>query len=207
MLKLVRIEAPKIYLTVRFTELEAGTLATCELCLFVLLYLAFASVESPISCELPAIWREFWGGLPFLLLVGFWRKWRNSSDSLIIEDLDVPYTCKISRIRIAFSSWFSFLGLRADVVVFYPTPNVHFQAIGWDSIEQAILFERRATRGSQDRAPKWQARAIPAGHLASLSGAHSHVSSAEACLCPRGKKGGRQTMGRTFTTLLPFFSF
>ena len=53
MLKLVRIEAPKIiYPTVRFTELEAGTLATCELCLFVLLYLAFASVESPISCEL-----------------------------------------------------------------------------------------------------------------------------------------------------------
>ena len=30
MLKLARIEAPKIYLTVRFTELEAGTLATCE---------------------------------------------------------------------------------------------------------------------------------------------------------------------------------
>ena len=37
MIKLVRIEAPKIYLTARFTELEAGTLATCELCLFVLL--------------------------------------------------------------------------------------------------------------------------------------------------------------------------
>ena len=55
MLKLVRIEAPKIYLTARFTELVAGTLATCELRLFVLLYLAFASVESPISCELPAI--------------------------------------------------------------------------------------------------------------------------------------------------------
>ena len=61
MIKLVRIEAPKIYLTARFTELEAGTLATGELCLFVLLivylvrYLAFASVESPISCELPAI--------------------------------------------------------------------------------------------------------------------------------------------------------
>ena len=124
---------------------------------------------------------------------------------MIIEDLDVPYTSKISKIRIAVSSWFSFLGLRADVVVFYPTPNVHFQAIGWDSIKQAILFERRATRGSQDRAPKWQARAIPAGHLASLSGAHSHVSSAEACLCPRGKKGGRETMGRTFTSLLPFF--
>ena len=31
------IEAPKIYLTARFTELEAGTLATCELRLFVLL--------------------------------------------------------------------------------------------------------------------------------------------------------------------------
>ena len=92
------------------------------------------------------------------------------------------------------------------MVVFYPTPNVHFQAIGWDiSIEQAILLERRATRVSQDRARKWQARATPAGHLPSLSGAHSHVSSAEACLCPRGKKGGRQTMGRTFTTLLPFF--
>ena len=98
------------------------------------------------------------------------------------------------------------------MVVFYPTPNVHFQAIGWDSIEQAILFERRATRASQDRAPKWQARATPAGHLASLSGAHSHVSSAEVCLCPRGKKGGeeeekggKETMGRTFASLLPFF--
>ena len=33
----MRIEALKIYLTARFTELEAGTLATCELCLFVLL--------------------------------------------------------------------------------------------------------------------------------------------------------------------------
>ena len=55
MLKLVRIEAPKIYRTVRFTELEVGTLATRKLCLFVLLYLAFASVESPISCELSAI--------------------------------------------------------------------------------------------------------------------------------------------------------
>ena len=44
-----------MYLTFPFTELEARTLATCELCLFVLLYLAFASVESPISCELPAI--------------------------------------------------------------------------------------------------------------------------------------------------------
>ena len=83
------------------------------------------------------------------------------------------------------------------MVVFYPTPNVHFQAIGWDSIEQAILFERRATSASQDRARKWQARANQAGHghLASLSGAHSHVSSAEACLCPRGKKGGRETTG------------
>ena len=91
------------------------------------------------------------------------------------------------------------------MVVFYPTPNVHFQAIGWDSIKQGILFERRATRASQDRARKWQARANQAGHLASLSGAHSLVSSTEACLCPRGKKGGRETMGRTFTTLLPFF--
>ena len=37
LIKLVRIEAPKMYLTARFTELEAGTLATCELYLFVLL--------------------------------------------------------------------------------------------------------------------------------------------------------------------------
>ena len=37
MIKLVRIKAPKIYLTARFTELEAGTLATCELFLFALL--------------------------------------------------------------------------------------------------------------------------------------------------------------------------
>ena len=51
------------------------------------------------------------------------------------------------------------------MVVFYPTPNVYFQAIGWDSIEQAILFERRATSASQDRARKWQARANQAGHL------------------------------------------
>ena len=100
------------------------------------------------------------------------------------------------------------MGLRADVVVIYPTPNVHFQATGSDiSIEQAILFERRATRVSQDRARKWQARATPVGHRPSLSGAHSYVSSAEACLCPRCKKGGRETMGRTFTTLLPFFFF
>ena len=42
------------------------------------------------------------------------------------------------------------------------------------------------------------------GHLASLSGAHSPVSSAEACLCLRGRKGARETMGRTSTTLLPF---
>lgn len=61
MIKLVRIEAPKIYLTAPFTELEAGTLATSELSIrlvnqnCILLYLAFASVESPISCELPAI--------------------------------------------------------------------------------------------------------------------------------------------------------
>ena len=40
----------------------------------------------------------------------------------------------------------------ADVVVFYPTANVHFQVIGWDSIEQAILFEWRAMSASQDRA-------------------------------------------------------
>ena len=51
------------------------------------------------------------------------------------------------------------------MVVFYPTPNVYFQAIGWDSIEQAILFELRATSASQDRARKWQARANQAGHL------------------------------------------
>ena len=51
------------------------------------------------------------------------------------------------------------------MVIFYPTPNVHFQAIGWDSIEQAILFERRATSASQDRARKWQARANQASHL------------------------------------------
>ena len=37
MIKLVRIVAPKIYLTIPFTELVAGTLATSELCLFVLL--------------------------------------------------------------------------------------------------------------------------------------------------------------------------
>ena len=37
MIKLGRIEAPNIYLTASFTELEAGTLATCELFLFVLL--------------------------------------------------------------------------------------------------------------------------------------------------------------------------
>ena len=42
------------------------------------------------------------------------------------------------------------------------------------------------------------------GHLASLSGAHSPVSSAEACLCLRGRKGARETMGRTSKTLLPF---
>ena len=51
------------------------------------------------------------------------------------------------------------------MVVFYPTPNVYFQATGGDSIEQAILFERRATSASQDRARKWQARANQAGHL------------------------------------------
>ena len=70
---------------------------------------------------------------------------------MIIEDLDVPYTSKISKIRIAVSSWFSFLGLRADVVVFYPPRYVYFQAIGEDSIEQAILFERWATSASKDR--------------------------------------------------------
>ena len=37
MIKLVRIVAPKIYLRPPVTELEAGTLATSELCLFVLL--------------------------------------------------------------------------------------------------------------------------------------------------------------------------
>ena len=38
-----------------------------------------------------------------------------------------------------------------------------------------------------------------------ISRAYSHVFSAEACLCPRGTKCGRETMERTFITLLPFF--
>ena len=37
MIKLVRIEAPKIYVTAPFRKLKAGTLATSELGLFVLL--------------------------------------------------------------------------------------------------------------------------------------------------------------------------
>ena len=49
MIRLVRIEAPKIYLTARFTELEAGTLATCELRLFVLL-IAYLLVVASCFC-------------------------------------------------------------------------------------------------------------------------------------------------------------
>ena len=37
-----------------------------------------------------------------------------------------------------------------------------------------------------------------------ISGAHSHVFSEEACLCARETKYGRETMERTFITLLPF---
>ena len=93
------------------------------------------------------------------------------------------------------------------MVVFYPTPNVHFQAIGWDSIEQAILFERRATRASQDRAPKWQARATPASHLASLSGAHSHVSPQKhVCVLEARKVGERRWDERSHHSY-PFFFF
>ena len=49
MIKLGRIGAPKIYLTAPFTELEAGTLATCELCLFVLL-IRIAYLVVPCFC-------------------------------------------------------------------------------------------------------------------------------------------------------------
>ena len=84
MLKLVRIEAPKIYLTVRFTELEAGTLATCELCLFVLLiriaYLVVSCFcfgrDSPFmraSSDLKGILR----GSSFFTLGGVWKKTKN----------------------------------------------------------------------------------------------------------------------------------
>ena len=100
------------------------------------------------------------------------------------------------------------------MVVFYPPPDLHFQAIGWDSIEQATSSSgEQRTRAKTERVSGRLGRPRP-GHLASLSGAHSHVSSAEACLCPRGRKGGeeeerrkggKETMGRTFTSLLPFF--
>ena len=49
MIRLVRIEAPKIYLIARFTELEAGTLATCELRLFFLL-IAYLLVVASCFC-------------------------------------------------------------------------------------------------------------------------------------------------------------
>ena len=71
MLKLVRIEAPNIYLTVRFTELEAGTLATCELCLFVLLYLAFASVETQFHASFQRFDGDFEGVFLFYFRWGF----------------------------------------------------------------------------------------------------------------------------------------
>ena len=67
------MEAPKIYLTARLTELVAGTLATCELCLFVLLYLAFASVECHFmraSSDLKGILR----GSSFFTLDGVLKK-------------------------------------------------------------------------------------------------------------------------------------
>ena len=70
---------------------------------------------------------DFEGVFLFYFRLGFWRKRRNWSDSLIIEDLDVAYTREIG---LAVSSWFAFLGLRADEVVFYPPPDVHFQATG-----------------------------------------------------------------------------
>ena len=56
------------------------------------------------------------------------------------------------------------MGLRADEVVFYPTPNV-----------------LRAVSNARERVSGGLGRPRP-GHLASLSGAHSPVSSAEACL-------------------------
>ena len=69
------------------------------------------------------------------------------------------------------------------MVVFYPPSDVYFQATGSDSIEQAILFERcpQCARVKTERVSGRLGRPRP-GHLASLSGAHSPVSSAEACL-------------------------
>ena len=61
-----------------------------------------------------------------------------------------------------------------------------------DGIASSKLSSSSGEQRAEPRPPKWQARATLAGHLASLSGAHSHVSSAEACLCPRGKKGGEE---------------
>ena len=126
---------------------------TCELCLFVFnqncipcCILLLLRSRVPFHASFQRFERDFEGVFLFYFRWGFWRKRSNWSDSLIIEDLDFPYT---RTIRIAVSSWFSFLGLKADEVVFYP------------SIEQVILFERWATRASQDRARKWHARATP----------------------------------------------
>ena len=102
MLKLVRIEAPKIYLTVRFTELEAGTLSTCELCLFVLLiaYLVVScfcfSRESHFmraSSDLKGILT----GSSFFTLGGVLNKMKKLIRFIDNEDLDVPYTCRSVR--------------------------------------------------------------------------------------------------------------
>ena len=138
--KLVRTVAPKRYLTPPLTELEAGTLATSELCLFVLLIRIAYLVVCLVSCvcfgrdshfmrassDLKGILRgsSFFtlGGVlkktkKLIRFIDNWRSWRSLHLS-------------ISKIKIAVSSWFSFLGLRADVVVFYPPPDVYFQVIG-----------------------------------------------------------------------------
>ena len=94
------------------------------------------------------------------------------------------------------------------MVVFYPTPNVHFQAIGWDSIEQAILFEWRATSASQDRARKWQARANQSGHLrlflvlTRMSPPQKHV-----CVLEARKAGERRWDKRSQHSYHFFFNY
>jgi len=69
------------------------------------------------------------------------------------------------------------------VVVFYPPPDLHFQAIGWDSIEHATSSSgEQRRRAKTERVSGRLGRPRP-GHLASLSGAHSDVSSEEAYVC------------------------
>ena len=93
------------------------------------------------------------------------------------------------------------------MVVFYPPPDLHFQAIGCDSIEQATSSSReQRTRAKTERVSGRLGRPRP-GHLASLSGAHSHVSSAKHVCVLEARNAGERRWNERSQHSYHFFSF